>query len=514
MTRDAQWMATGDGGRMTNAAPLETAPFQAGERENFSALREHFQRSGFSESAVHEALEGRIDRNTDVQFVMRRTAGASPFNHLLRLFVLGIPLREEIARAALEPLDFDWMIDSGLIVRMPEGVRSAARLLPWRHLFLLSDFPPPAGVPFRTDFVMSGSSPSSVSLTKLTPRNRVATALDVGCGAGIHALLAAGHADWVIATDINPRALNFAAMNARLNGIHNVSFAAGSFFEPVCGEKFDLIVTNPPFIICPRSNLIFQNPGLGGDGVSELIIREAPGHLNEGGRAISLISWSHETGEDWALRPSAWAAGSGCDFWLLKAVSEDPLDYAGNALRQTQEVQEPRYGELLDEWTAWYREQKISRLALGAAILRKRRSPRNWVHCEKLGGAALSGDAGGQVERVFAAEDLLESLPKEEALLDRRLALHPDHLIEQKLIAGEGGWISQSLILLPSSGIEHRAEIDARVLAFLSECDGSRTIRELIADVARKDGVEFGEAASAGLPLVRRLLRAGFLVEK
>jgi len=46
---------------------------------------------------------------------------------------------------------------------------------------------------------------------------------------------------------------------------------------------------------------------------------------------------------------------------------------------------------------------------------------------------------------------------------------------------------------------------------FLSRCDGTRTVRELILDVAQKDGVDFAAAATAGLPLVRRLLRAGFL---
>jgi methylase of polypeptide subunit release factors len=79
-------------------------------------------------------------------------------------------------------------------------------------------------------------------------------------------------------------------MNARLNGIDNVSFAEGSFFEPVASEKFDLIVTNPPFIISPQSGLMFQNAELAGDQVSELILRESPAYLREGAFAVSLIS--------------------------------------------------------------------------------------------------------------------------------------------------------------------------------------------------------------------------------
>jgi hypothetical protein len=72
--------------------------------------------------------------------------------------------------------------------------------------------------------------------------------------------------------------------------------------------------------------------------------------------------------------------------------------------------------------------------------------------------------------------------------------------------------MSQSLVLKPAGGIEHRAAIDPRVLTFLSQCNGTRTVRELISNVAQNDVVDFAAAAAAGLPLVRRLLRAGFLI--
>ena len=265
-------------------------------------------------------------------------------------------------------------LESGLIEDVGNSVRAVACLRPWQEFFLLSDFLPPQGEPLPSDFVMSGTSASSRLLTRLTIRRRVAKALDLGTGAGTHALLAASHADQVIATDTSKRALNFAAMNARLNGIDNVSFAEGSFFEPVASEKFDLIVTNPPFIISPQSGLMFQNAELAGDQVSELILRESPAHLREGAFAVSLISWVHETEEDWASRPCAWVEGSGCDFWLLRATSQDPLNYAAGSLRQSQYIGSRRYSELLDKWLEFDREQGFLRLALGAAILRKRDS--------------------------------------------------------------------------------------------------------------------------------------------
>jgi hypothetical protein len=75
-------------------------------------------------------------------------------------------------------------------------------------------------------------------------------------------------------------------------------------------------------------------------------------------------------------------------------------------------------------------------------------------------------------------------------LLDVRVTIHPDHVLEQKLVAGNDGWMSQSLVLKPAVGIEHRAAIDPRVLV-LARCNGTRTVRQLISDVSQNDGVDF-----------------------
>jgi methylase of polypeptide subunit release factors len=488
-----------------------TGPFRPARPGDFSLLRERFRAAGFTETSVGEVLEGKSDRNIDMAYVIRRTAEPSPFHSLVRLFLLGIPVVMENAVAALSRLGIQCALETGLIEDVGNSVRAIACLRPWREFFLLGDFLPPRGEPLPSDFVMSGTSASSRLLTRLTIRRRVAKALDLGTGAGTHALLAASHADQVIATDTSKRALNFAAMNARLNGIDNVSFAEGSFFDPVAGEKFDLIVTNPPFIISPQSGLMFQNAELEGDQVSELIVRESAAYLREGAFAVSLISWVHETEEDWASRPCAWVKRSGCDFWLLRATSQNPLSYAAGSLRQTEFIGSRRYSELLDKWLEFDREQGFVRLALGAAILRKRVSGRNWIHCEDLSGAVITSEASEQIERVFAAEDFLATANEEE-LLDICVTIHPDHVLEQELVAKDDGWMSQSLTLRPAVGIEHRAAIDPQVLAFLSRCDGTRTVRQLISDVAHNNGVDFAAASAAGLALVRRLLRAGFLV--
>src|SRR5205085_7429757 len=115
---------------------------------------------------------------------------------------------------------------------------------------------------------VAGIHPPSVTLAKLTVRRRVARALDVGTGNGIQALLASRHARDVVATDLNARALGMADLNARLNGIGNIEFRRGSFFEPVAGERYDLITVNPPYVISPEARYAYRDSGLLGDTVS------------------------------------------------------------------------------------------------------------------------------------------------------------------------------------------------------------------------------------------------------
>ena len=152
----------------------------------------------------------------------------------------------------------------------------------------------------------------------------------MGTGSGVQAILASRHSDRVVATDLNERALNFAAFNAALNGAENIEFRAGSFFEPVAGQRFKLVTTNPPYVISPESAFLFRDSGLEGDRVSREVVGAAPEHIEEGGFATILASWAHTPGEDWSEPLRAWLEGSGCDAWLLHHGTSDPLTHASN----------------------------------------------------------------------------------------------------------------------------------------------------------------------------------------
>lgn len=112
--------------------------------------------------------------------------------------------------------------------------------------------------------------------------------LDLATGSGIIALFCADRAKRVIGTDINPKAINYAQFNAILNNLEDkVEFRLGNLFEPVEGEKFDLIIWNGPTIATPAVEIKYPIYCFGGaDGLAftRRFIQEAPHYLTAKGR--------------------------------------------------------------------------------------------------------------------------------------------------------------------------------------------------------------------------------------
>jgi methylase of polypeptide subunit release factors len=119
----------------------------------------------------------------------------------------------------------------------------------------------------------------------------VRSALDLCAGSGVQALFAAAHSDRVIGTDVNPRALALAKLSAALNGIQNIEWRLGDLLEPVSGERFELVIANPPFVVSPVRELTFRDSGRRADELSREIVTGAAAALAEGGFAHVLCSW-------------------------------------------------------------------------------------------------------------------------------------------------------------------------------------------------------------------------------
>jgi len=122
--------------------------------------------------------------------------------------------------------------------------------------------------------------------------------LDIGTGCGILALIASENAEWVLATDVNPKAIKLARYNSILNNVYNIEFRESNLFENV-DEKFDLIVFNPPYLPVNEKDLLGRawSGGIEGKEIIRHFIREVGNYLKPKGCFLLLVS-SHNCLED------------------------------------------------------------------------------------------------------------------------------------------------------------------------------------------------------------------------
>lgn len=114
-------------------------------------------------------------------------------------------------------------------------------------------------------------------------------ALDMGTGSGVGAVFLARRGWAVTAVDVNPEAVRCARINTLLNRLENrIDVRHGDLFAPVAGERFDLILFNPPFFRGEPKGL-FDLAWRATD-VMERFAAGLPGALADGGRALILLS--------------------------------------------------------------------------------------------------------------------------------------------------------------------------------------------------------------------------------
>jgi methylase of polypeptide subunit release factors len=455
------------------------------EGQSWASLRRAFAAAGYDEAAVANAVREAPSAEA-VPLAVRR-GRSSGVNALMRLFML-----EETVQADRLPVPVESLERAGLVKCEGESVRARARLMPHEGLLLASD---PTRRANDRDYV-PGIQNASLTLTALTIRKQVERALDVGAGFGLQALLAARHAREVVATDINPRGLRYTELNSRLNGL-SIETRAGSWFDPVDGESFDLVVANPPFVISPENRQLFRDSELGGEGVSREVTRAAVGHIREGGHATVLANWIYrETGEPWEpLRE--WVQDSGCDVLLLANEPITPLQYSAQwneALR----FDRATFERAVERWLDHFDRLGARGIGFGAIVLR-RRPGRNWCRGLRMPVPA-TGQAGRHLERLFLAQD--EPPPEQDGdLLQSRFRLVSGHRLRQDLVYRDQYEIGNVAMTL-DDGIGLVAFLDARVLPVLFALDGRR-----LGEILTETGVEPEVVA----PVMRRLYEDGFL---
>lgn len=488
-------------------------------------LRATLERADFSTTGVRELLGEHFLgflAGSEVPALLRRTEAGTPLCSLVRLFLAGTPVDRRSAETALAPLALEEAVGAGLVTDDGDRVRGRVRLRPYEadgHQFVVASDAWPAVPPggrdggtVASDHVI-GVGASSAMLARMTIRNDVGRALDVGSGSGVQALHASLHAREVITTDVNPRALQFARFTLELSRVANVTTRQGDLFSSVPGERFGLIVSNPPYVISPETRLAFRDGGLEGDGICRRLVREAPAHLERGGFCQLLANWVHPAGGNWKERLTEWFQDTGCDAWVIQRSTEDVEEYAvGWVLHgEPDESDEDTQSKVLDEWMSYYERLGIERIGFGLITMRLRESGRPFVRFEDLPHDP-GRPCGDDIARSFELTDWLDSLGSDDELLDARLAVAPDVHLHRDLVPSPRGFEARASELRRATGLGRRGLVDEHGARVVGGCDGTTILRALLGDLASALDADTDAVTSAALPIVRSLVEQGFLV--
>ncbi len=472
-------------------------------------LRDRLEETAYTHDGVlsligttaHEAL----GRNETVP-AYRATTGGSPLATLVRLWLLQRTVPIDEAERALGDL-IDPLCRAGVLRRTMSEVAAAVDIRPYeaddRHLWVASDLTP--GLDGRqplvgTDHVL-GISPAALSLASITVRDRRTRALDLGTGCGVQALHLADHVDEVVATDVNQRALWLTRLNAGLNGA-GVETRAGSLFEPVEGERFDLIVTNPPFVISPGTGerLVYRDSGLPGDQVVERIVRGLPGHLADGGYGHVLANWMITRDVPWDERVGAWLDPD-CDAWVVQRESVDLPRYVELWLKDAGLHGAPDYAQRYDTWLSWLEEQGVEAIGFGWLTVRASGRDGGGDHRLEEWPWEVEQPLGGEVTAHFARVDALRESAD---LASARARLRPD--VRQETFGAAGAEDPGQIVLRQQAGLRRARQVDTREAALAGACDGDLTLGQIAAALDDLLGPGADDLATA-----RELVADGFL---
>ena len=338
-------------------------------------------------------------------------------------------------------------------------------------------------------------------------------ALDLGTGCGIQALHAARHATTVIATDISERALELARFNAELNGVTNIQFRLGSLFEPVAGERYGHVVSNPPFVITPRSAegvpaYEYRDGGMVGDALVASVIKDVEAHLVPGGVAQLLGNWEYGA-QDGLARVEQWVRFTGLDAWVVERERQDVEQYAETWIRDGGTRPGPEFDRLYEAWLDDFATRGVTHVGFGYITLRRPVFGGPTLRRFEVLDGPLGGSLGERVDALLTAHDWLAA--RDDAALAREpLTVAPDVTEQRHYWPGDEH--PTVMDLRQGSGFSRTVPLGTALAAVVGACDGSLPVGVICAAVAELLEVDAGELTAEVLPQVRELVLTGLLL--
>ena len=527
-----------------SATDAHTLPTIVADAAVTDALRQDLTDAGFTVERV-DALWGAeaaasLHRGSRVAALRALAArDTTALTTLATLFVLGLPVPRADADRAFATTGVPAVAAAGLVRADDdkEVVRPTVDLRPYAFVddlgagswWIVSDLGELAlGTALGEEHVL-GIGGATTTLSGLQVPVPVRRVLDLGTGCGIQALHARRFADQVVATDISRRALDIARFNADLNGVDGIEFRYGSLYEPVAGERFDRIVSNPPFVITPRREGVpsyeYRDGGMVGDALVETVLRGLTDHLEPGGTAQLLGNWEYHWGVDGLDRVRSWfedadADGRGLDAWVLERERQDPAAYAETWIRDGgTKPGTDAFDDLVDAWLDDFQDRRVTGVGFGYVVVRKPQPEpvgSGTAHLRRFERVpeALGSNPAGLGATVARALDAATWLAAHDdvALASAHLVVAGDVTEERHYWPGNDD--PTVMTLVQGGGLGRRVDADTALAAFVGACDGDLSVAAIVGALAQITGVDEQALAADLLPAARDLVLDGLLVPR
>ena len=492
-----------------------------------AALRGDLIDAGYTAAAVRDAwgalADEAIGHGLPGPALAALGVRTDPLAVLSRVLFLGVASPAREVDAALPRVGATGLVSLGLAELVDGRVRPIATIRPQDvdtdggvvHWWMAAD-PDEAviGGPLPTGHVLGvgGASLTLAGLQLVTPVGRV---LDVGTGCGIQALRARLAADRVVATDISMRALEYTRLNALLNDLDGIEVRHGSLFDPVEGEEFDRVVSNPPFVITPRAGGVpmyeYRDGGLGGDDLVATFVRGVGGVLVPGGTAQLLGNWEYREGADGLERVREWVAASPVplDAWIVEREMLDPLGYAELWVRDGGTAPgSAEYARLVEAWLDDFAARGVTAIGFGYVLLRRPVGGTPTLARYERVTPQVPAGLGAHFGEALEAHDALVRLDETELAASTLVVADDVTEARHHLPGSEAPSVIE---LRQGGGLGRVIAVDPALAALVGACDGDLAVGPLVDAIADLLEVDAVALRADVLPRVRELIVTGFL---
>jgi methylase of polypeptide subunit release factors len=489
-------------------------PIELGDDADFDTLRKLLDKSGFTEAEIIRrfGIGDIADFEDDTNREQIESYAESATGVLIRLFIEGRYVNEQLARAKLSTAALQAMERLGVITSdedEPDCIEATVALYPTADVFITSDrWNTPDRTPFVVcpDIVYSAIVANAQRFLAYLPTEPCDDFLDLCSGTGVAALSAARRfARRSYAFDVTERSSAFAEFNRRLNGIDNARVGTGDLYEPAQGIMFDRIVAHPPYVPVLRPKYVYHDGGEDGEAITRRIVEGLPHHLKPGGLFFMAAMGSDRNQAPFEQRMREWLGEYESEFDIAlspkKLLSPEEFGMQASAKSETPLEDMAKFKQVFSRLHVW-------QFVYGFVHIQRRTESRAVFTVRRQAGPRT---ASAELKWMRDWETSLVTPGAIERILGARARRNPEAELHIAHTLADEGWSIAEYMLRTIYPFAMEARTDAWSPFLVAMCDGTKTLRELFAELKEREifpeTADIGEFAQA----VGALVSGGFI---